>query len=72
MLEILGWVIAIAGVLWIVVLAFQDNPLWGFASLFLPPVGGLAFTFTPWSECRKPFFVELVGSALIFFGRAAA
>ncbi len=71
MLGILGWVVAISGVLWIVVVAFQDSPLWGFACLFLPPFGGLAFTFTHWSECKKPFFVQVVGSVLIFIERTA-
>ncbi len=68
MLEILGWGVAIVGVLWVVVLAFQENPLWGFACLFLPPVGGLAFTFTHWADCKTPFFIQVAGSALIFIG----
>jgi len=39
--------------------AFQDSALWGLISLFVGPIGFLAFVFQNWEE-RKEYFIKLV------------
>ncbi len=43
----------------LVMLAFQESPLWGFAALFLP-FGIPIFVFTHWHNAKKPFIIILL------------
>lgn len=67
LLVILGAVMALAGWIWIVVLAFQDHILWGLGSLFIPLVAFI-FVVMHWGKAWKPFVIQLLGGILIAVG----
>ncbi len=58
---------ALAGWIWIVVLAFQDHILWGLGSLFIPLVAFI-FVVMHWGKAWKPFVIQLLGGILIAVG----
>jgi hypothetical protein len=63
---LIGIALAVAGYLWIIVLAFRAGLLWGLGCLFLPPVG-LIYCILHVRETWKPLVVSGVGWAMMFF-----
>ncbi len=53
----------IGGLLFLVV-AFRESIWWGLACIFIPVVQ-LFFLIVHWQNARKPFFIQLLGLALI-------
>ena len=51
------------GHIWVLVIAFQDEVVWGILSLF-PPVW-LIYVASNWKKCSRPFLIWLGGAALI-------
>lgn len=62
-----GLLIAAGGSVWLIILAFQENPLWGLACLFLPFVS-LVFAIMFWSQAKKPFLISIGGLVLSIVG----
>ena len=70
-LLLVGYIAAVLGGLWLLVLIFQNSVVWGICSLVIPFVS-LIFVFTNWDDAKKPFLVQVVGLVLIFLGADAA
>lgn len=64
-----GLLLAIAGSIWMLILAFMDNILWGLAFLFLPSAS-LIFLILKWhnTDVRKSFSLQLGGTLISLFG----
>lgn len=62
----LGVLLLIISFIWIVILAFIENILWGFASLLIPGVA-LIFSFLYWDKAKIPFLINTscIGLAII-------
>lgn len=67
LLAIAGLIVAIGGYIWFLIVAFQENILWGVGSLLLPIVG-LVFLVLHFDRAGKPFLIQLAGGALAFVG----
>jgi len=50
--------------LWFLVAAFRESIWWGLGCLFIPIVQ-LIFLIMHWQAAKKPFFLQLLGIALI-------
>lgn len=70
-LLLVGYIAAVLGGLWLLVLIFQNSVVWGICSLVIPFVS-LIFVFTNWDDAKKPFLMQVVGLVLIFLGADAA
>jgi hypothetical protein len=68
-LNVVGAVVALAGGIWLLVVAFQESILWGIGCLLVPCIG-LIFAIMHWEKAKKPFLIELVGVALATVGSA--
>lgn len=75
-MEILGFLLFGAGILlsivtgiWLLVLAFQESPLWGVLCLLLNPAM-LVFVIMHWQETKKPFLWSLLAIPLMLGGGA--
>lgn len=68
-LLMLGFLIALVGSIWMLILAFMDNILWGLAYIFVP-FAGLVFIILKWNKAsiRRSFFLQIGGGVLSFFG----
>ena len=66
----LGWLIAFAGGIWFLVVAFQDDAIQGILCLFVP-FYSLIYLITHFEEVKKPFLVQVVGTALALGGLCA-
>ncbi|MHC4159031.1 MAG: ankyrin repeat domain-containing protein [Planctomycetota bacterium] len=53
--------------IWFLVIAFREDILWGFYCLLLPIVTPV-FLIEYWDKCKKPFYLSLIGGAIIFIG----
>jgi hypothetical protein len=66
---LLGFVLSIAGYIWGLVLAFQQETIWGLLYFFIP---GAAFVFhvIHWSnlKTRKPFLMQLAALLIFLLG----
>jgi uncharacterized membrane protein len=60
----IGIIISVIGAIGFLVAAFRESILWGLGCLFISPVS-LVFLILHWSEAKNPFFLQLVGIALI-------
>lgn len=49
--------VSLAALIWLVVLAFRKDILWGFAVLFLSPITATIYAIKHWSEAKKPFLL---------------
>jgi hypothetical protein len=67
----IGYLAAMIGGIWIIVIAFQDSVLWGLGSLLIPLVA-LVFVIQHWEETKKPFLIEIGGIVLAVAGGAMA
>jgi hypothetical protein len=66
----LGFLLAIAGGIWELILAFNDHIGWGLASLLLPGAA-LVFTVMKWSNksVRKSFLLGILGLLITYCTR---
>jgi hypothetical protein len=65
----IGILLAFAGGIWILVMAFQESIGWGLGCLVCGVVT-LVFAITHWEEAKKPFFLYVVGVVLVVAGSA--
>ena len=63
----LGILVALAGNIWFLVVAFQRSVGWGLAVLLLP-LANLVFLFCAWAEAKRPFLLGLVGVGICTAG----
>jgi hypothetical protein len=47
--------------IWLMVVAFQTHPGWGFAVLLAYPWGGIVFAFANWQRARWPALMTVAG-----------
>jgi hypothetical protein len=66
-LIIVGFLLALAGSLWGVVVPFMESILCGLLYLFLP-LYPLYYLITRWDEMRRPFWLSMGGSVLVIVG----
>ena len=66
-----GYIVAVLGGLWLLVVIFQTSVVWGILSLLIPFLS-LFFVIMHWDDTKKPFLLQLVGLVLIYFGADAA
>ncbi|HEY2291813.1 MAG TPA: hypothetical protein VGM86_14025 [Thermoanaerobaculia bacterium] len=66
-LHLLGYLLAIVGGLWLLVVAFRTSILWGLACFI--PFGGLIFALLHLEESKAPFLTALAGVAIMFLTR---
>lgn len=62
-----GLVIVVIGGLWYTIETFRVGILWGLSCLLLPLVS-FVFLFVHWKVAARPFFVSMLGAALIIAG----
>jgi hypothetical protein len=60
----IGGIISLIGGIWFLVVAFRQTIWWGLGCLFIPFVS-IIFLIIHWSDAAKPFFVSLLGTAII-------
>src|SRR5438046_1572795 len=68
---IIGYIVAIVGMIMILIQAFQESVIWGIGCLLVPFVA-LIFVAMHWEETKKGFLLQLAGVALIVVGVFAA
>jgi hypothetical protein len=66
-LVIFGLIIFVVGGFWFLVRAFTESVLWGLAVLFVPIVC-VFFLIVHWQNAKHPFFVQLLGVAVMLLG----
>jgi hypothetical protein len=67
---VLGWLLAVAGGIWFLMVAFQDSALAGVLCL-LVPFYSLYYLITHFEETKRPFFVQLLGCLLVMTASCA-
>lgn len=67
----LGIIVAFVGGIMLLIEAFRESVLWGIGSLLIGPVS-LIFVILHWDVAKKPFFIQLVGLAVMLAGVALA
>lgn len=60
----IGAIVSLIGGIWFLVVAFRQTVWWGLGCIFIPFVS-LVFLIMHWGDAAKPFFVSLLGSAII-------
>jgi hypothetical protein len=60
----IGAIVSIIGGIWFLIVAFRQSVWWGLGCLFVPFVS-LVFLIMHWRDAAKPFFVSLLGTAII-------
>jgi hypothetical protein len=60
----IGGIISLIGGIWFLVVAFRQSIWWGLGCLFIPFVS-IIFLIIYWGDAAKPFFVSLLGAAII-------
>jgi len=63
---LIGLAVLLVGYIWIDVIAFRKDVVWGFACLFSPI--NLIFVMQNWDDCRMAFITHTVGFALCLVG----
>lgn len=66
-LSISGFVVFLIGSIGFLIATFRAGILWGLCCLLLPFVSFI-FLFVHWKAAAKPFFVSLLGIAILFLG----
>jgi hypothetical protein len=61
-----GFGLMAIGGLWFLIRGFQQSVLWGLAML-LCGIASLIFLFMHWSRAKDPFFLQLLGLAVMLF-----
>ena len=67
----LGIALIIIGGIGTLIAAFKTSILWGLGCLLIAPVS-LIFLVLQWDVAKNPFFLQLVGLALLFAGSTYA
>jgi hypothetical protein len=55
--------VAVAGGIWLLVVAFKESLVWGLVCLLCPPAP-IVFAIMHWEKAKKPFLIELCGAVL--------
>ena len=63
----IGLGIFIIGGIGTLIAAFKTSILWGIGCLLIAPVS-LLFLIMHWSNAKNPFFLQLIGLGIMFFG----
>lgn len=63
----LGLLVCVVGGIWMLVKGFQESLPWGFG-MILCGIVSLVFLVMHWDKAKNPFFVQLVGIALMLLG----
>ena len=63
----IGLIIFILGGIGFLITAFKESILWGLGCLFLAPIS-LVFLFMYWKDAKNPFFLQLIGIAVMLVG----
>lgn len=71
LLTYLGLAVFFIGGIGTLIAAFKTGILWGLGCLLFAPVS-LFFLILHWNVAKHPFFLQLVGVALIFVGGSLA
>lgn len=66
-LTLLGALLLIVGGIGTLIAAFRTSVWWGLGCLLISPVS-LVFLIVHWSVAKNPFFLQLVGLALVLVG----
>ena len=61
-----GLLLFIIGGIGFLIATFKQSILWGLCCIFIPPASFL-FLILHWPEAKNPFFLQLVGLAIIVF-----
>lgn len=67
----IGGIVSLAGWIWIVIIAFQENVGWGIGCLLCPPAS-LVYVIMHWEKTKKPFLIEVVGVLISAVAQAIA
>ena len=76
-LAILGWVLIVAGTIWLVVIAIQtgtttgEKALWGLVNFFCQPLGGIIF-YVMRKQGLYPLLLVISGWVLMMLGGGMA
>lgn len=68
-LLVCGYIVALVGGIWFLVVAFRESILWGLGCLLVPFVG-IIFLIKHWDIAGKPFLIQLAGWVPILIGVA--
>ncbi|QMV73576.1 hypothetical protein HS961_12480 [Comamonas piscis] len=60
----IGMIFGFVGSTWLLLEAFTTGIWWGLATLFFAPAG-LLYVINHWDRAKKPFLVQLFGTALV-------
>jgi hypothetical protein len=60
---VIGWLIALAGGLWFLGVAFNDSAGRGLLCLIIP-LYSLVYLISHWEDTKRPFFTQLVGTGM--------
>jgi hypothetical protein len=72
MVALLGSILALAGVLWIAVIAFQnEDPVWGIVSIFCG-IAALIYGVQHFDQAKIPLSLLILGIVVGGIGRAMA
>ena len=63
----LGLVIIVIASIGFLIAAFQESILWGLGCLLFSPIS-IVFLIMYWNEAKNPFFLQLIGLAIMFTG----
>ncbi|MFW1858505.1 hypothetical protein A7P53_11570 [Acinetobacter defluvii] len=63
----LGLLILVIASVGFLIAAFKESILWGLGCLLLSPVS-LIFLILHWHQAKNPFFLQLIGLAIMFVG----
>jgi len=61
----LGILLSLIGGIWIILIAFGDEPFRGWACIFLGPVGIAMYAIDNLSKVKLPFLILIVGQVLL-------
>lgn len=67
LLVYLGFFILLLGSIGFLIAAFKNSILWGIGCLFISPIS-IIFLILYWNEAKNPFFLQLIGIAVVFVG----
>ncbi|MGA9482905.1 MAG: hypothetical protein WBV48_13330 [Candidatus Acidiferrales bacterium] len=66
----IGYLLAFLGSLWIIILGWQRNILWG-VICFLVPIVQLVYVAAHWKESKDAFFLQIAGLVLVILAALA-
>jgi len=69
LLVLLGWLIALVGLIMLLIAAFKEHILWGLGCLFIPIVP-LIFVIVNWDKAKNAFFTWIAGILVVILGAA--